>query len=84
MRLDSTSRLEDLAPELVERLDEMCDRFEAEWKAGHRPRIENYLSEVTGMSTCRVAARTAGAGTGLASAPGRAADTEGVPRTVPG
>jgi eukaryotic-like serine/threonine-protein kinase len=24
----------------------VCDRYEAEWKAGRRPRIEDYLDEV--------------------------------------
>src|SRR6266851_8127627 len=28
------------------RVDEACDRFEAAWRAGHRPRIEDYLAEV--------------------------------------
>ncbi|MBC8875844.1 MAG: hypothetical protein H8E44_40985, partial [Planctomycetes bacterium] len=30
----------------LERIDEICDRFEAEWKAGNRPQIEDYLSSV--------------------------------------
>jgi hypothetical protein len=38
-----------LAPELAERLDGVCDRFEAAWKAarvsGPRPRIEDYLDD---------------------------------------
>jgi serine/threonine protein kinase len=37
-----------LSPSLVERIDEVCDRFEAAWKsartAEQRPRIEDYLS----------------------------------------
>jgi serine/threonine protein kinase len=28
------------------RLDQVCNRFEMAWKAGHRPRIEDYLGEV--------------------------------------
>jgi WD40 repeat protein/tRNA A-37 threonylcarbamoyl transferase component Bud32 len=28
---------------VVQRLDEICDRFEADWKAGRRPHIEKYL-----------------------------------------
>ena len=45
MSTDLHSHLEDLAPELVERLDNTCDRFEAEWKAGRRPRIKDHLSD---------------------------------------
>jgi hypothetical protein len=29
---------------VAERIDAACDRFESEWKAGHRPRIEDYLA----------------------------------------
>src|SRR6516225_6467138 len=28
------------------RVDEACDRFEAAWKAGQLPRIEDYLADV--------------------------------------
>jgi hypothetical protein len=31
----------------AEELDRACDRFEAEWRAGKRPRIEDYLEGVT-------------------------------------
>ena len=27
----------------VERIDDVCDRFEAAWKAGQRPQIDDYL-----------------------------------------
>ena len=29
---------------VAERIDAACDRFESEWKAGRRPRIEDYLA----------------------------------------
>ncbi|HEY7327683.1 MAG TPA: protein kinase [Gemmataceae bacterium] len=29
---------------IAQRVDAACDRFEAEWKAGHRPRVEDYLA----------------------------------------
>jgi serine/threonine-protein kinase len=45
MSTDLHCHLEDLAPELVERLDNTCDRFEAEWKVGRRPRIKDHLSD---------------------------------------
>jgi anti-anti-sigma factor len=33
---------------LEKRVDEACDRFEAAWRAGQRPRIEDYLAEAPG------------------------------------
>src|SRR4051812_6086398 len=33
-----------LALTLVHRVDRACDVFEAAWRAGHRPRIEDYLA----------------------------------------
>jgi serine/threonine-protein kinase len=33
---------------LTDRVDEACDRFEAAWLAGTRPRIEDYLPETAG------------------------------------
>jgi serine/threonine-protein kinase len=35
-----------LSPAEVRLLDEICDRFEAAWKAGQRPRLEEYLGPV--------------------------------------
>jgi len=32
-----------VSPLTINRMDEVCDRFEAAWKAGLRPRIEDYL-----------------------------------------
>jgi serine/threonine-protein kinase len=32
-----------LPPALAERLDRVCDRFEAAWKMGHKPRLEEYV-----------------------------------------
>jgi WD40 repeat protein/serine/threonine protein kinase len=37
---------EPLAASTWERVDEACDRFEAAWKAGERPHIEDYLAGV--------------------------------------
>jgi serine/threonine protein kinase len=31
---------------LAQRIDAACDRFEADWKAGRRPAVEDYLSDV--------------------------------------
>ena len=35
-------------PPLTDRVDEVCDRFEAAWVAGAHPRIEDYLPETAG------------------------------------
>jgi serine/threonine-protein kinase len=35
-----------MSPELAERLEAMCDRFEREWLAGPTPRLEDFLSLV--------------------------------------
>ncbi len=32
------------------RVDETCDRFEAAWRAGERPRIEDYLGDADGSA----------------------------------
>ncbi len=45
MRTEVPTRLDDLDPGLVDRLDLACDRFEAAWRAGARPRIKDYLCE---------------------------------------
>ena len=37
-----------LSPSMINCMDDACDRFEAAWKAGLRPRIEDYLGETTG------------------------------------
>ena len=30
--------------ESLRQIDAACDRFEAEWQAGHKPRVENFLA----------------------------------------
>jgi serine/threonine protein kinase/WD40 repeat protein len=35
-----------LTPALAQRIDEICDRLEAAWRAGQRPVLEEYLAEV--------------------------------------
>src|SRR5215510_3301061 len=32
---------------VIKLIDAICDRFEAEWKAGCRPRAEDYLAEIS-------------------------------------
>jgi serine/threonine-protein kinase len=42
---DSPARLE---IQLARHIDEVCRRFEADLRAGHRPRVEDYFGEFTG------------------------------------
>jgi len=37
-----------LTPTAAERLDQVCDRFEAAWQSGQSPRVEDYLPAATG------------------------------------
>src|SRR5690349_3674388 len=37
---------QELPLDVVERIDEICDRFEAAWRAGERPGIEDYLHQI--------------------------------------
>jgi hypothetical protein len=40
---DRSLSLGHLAPEQFLRVDAICNRFESKWRAGRRPRIEDYL-----------------------------------------
>jgi predicted Ser/Thr protein kinase len=40
------SRLDPLSATQAEELDQACDRFEAEWRAGKRPNIEDHLAGI--------------------------------------
>ncbi len=40
---ESLGQLEDLPPALGRRIDEVCTRFEAAWRAGATPRVEDYV-----------------------------------------
>ncbi len=41
------SGLTGLSATVIEHVDEICDRFDRAWKAGFRPRIEEYLGDET-------------------------------------
>jgi serine/threonine protein kinase len=45
MSHDSTLRFDPSSPAAVGRIDDVCDRFEAAWRAGRLPRIEDCLGE---------------------------------------
>jgi hypothetical protein len=49
------SNLEGLDLDLVRRIDAICRQFEADWRAGRQPRLEDYLGEVP--DGCRGALR---------------------------
>ena len=38
----------------MQRIDAACDRFEAAWRAGERPRIEAFLRELSGPAQARL------------------------------
>ncbi len=42
----SNGSLSDMTPSQLKRIDDTCDRFEAAWQIGQRPRIEDYLDVV--------------------------------------
>jgi serine/threonine-protein kinase len=44
------------SPTLFQRVDEICDRFEAAWKAGRRSHIEDFLHEVPESDRATLAA----------------------------
>jgi eukaryotic-like serine/threonine-protein kinase len=49
------SNLEGLDLDLVRRIDAICRQFEADWRAGRQPRLDDYLGEVP--DGCRAALR---------------------------
>ena len=46
---------ESLPPTLAARVDEVCDRFEADWKAGRQPRLDDYLAGASGAERTALA-----------------------------
>ena len=44
-----SSLLNDLSEEAVWRLEEVCCRFEQSWRAGPRPRLEDFLAGAEGF-----------------------------------
>jgi hypothetical protein len=39
-------KLNDLELDLVRRIEAVCRRFEADWRAGKRPALDDYLGDV--------------------------------------
>jgi hypothetical protein len=65
----------DSAVSVSERVDAACDRFESEWRAGRRPRVEDYLAAAP--ESDREALRQALLAVELELRGGAAADTSG-------
>ena len=64
--------------DLARRIDEICRRFEADWRAGQQPRVEEYFGEFTGDARAALATeleamqselQQAAGQTGIADAP---------------
>jgi len=69
--------------DLVRRIDEVCRRFEADWRAGHQPRIEEYFGEFTGDARASLAAELEALRAELQQAPGTAGIAD-APTIAPG
>src|SRR5271165_7474016 len=46
MSVRLSHNLDGLNIDLARRIDEVCRRFEADWREGRRPRLDDYLGEV--------------------------------------
>ena len=73
-----------LPPTVVDRIDRVCDRFEAAWRAGRRPRIEDYLGEAAGPERSALLRELLLAELECRRRRRRAAGSAGVPGPVPG
>ncbi len=47
MNEPTSPRFDNLDPDLARRIDAICRRFEADWRAGKRPPIDDYLADVS-------------------------------------
>ena len=69
--------------DLLRRIDEVCRRFEADWRAGHQPRIEEYFGEFTGDARASLAAELEAIQSELQQAAGKAGIAD-APTVAPG
>ena len=46
MRGEPNSDGAELPLDVLDQIDRFCDRFEAAWGSGSRPRVEDYLTEI--------------------------------------
>ena len=63
--MSDTHSLPSLSPAEARQIDQICDRFEAAWKAGQRPRLEDYLGPADGAAALGPAAPAPAAGLGV-------------------
>ena len=74
-----------LSPSQITRVEEVCDRFEAAWKAGLRPRIEDYLGETADPGSARCCGTSCWCWSWPTVAPqGERPTPEEEPKAVPG
>ena len=59
---------EDLSPALIRHLERACERFEDAWRAGQRPRIEDYLGAMPEAVALLKRLATGAPGAGLTEA----------------
>ena len=69
--------------DLARRIDEVCRRFEADWRAGHQPRVDEYFGEFTGDARAALAAELEALQSELQQAAGQAGIAE-APTITPG
>ncbi len=69
--------------DLVRRIDEICRRFEADWRAGQQPRVEEYLGGFTGHARAPLAAELEALRSELQQAAGQAGIGD-APTSAPG
>ena len=73
---------ESLPLSVAERIDDVCGRFESAWKAGGRPRLEDYLGPDQAPKPRRCCANCSGSS--CITAPARRdADPGGVSQSLP-
>ncbi len=77
---DSLARLD---IDLARRIDEVCRRFEADWRQGRQPRAEEYFEEFTGDARASLAAELEALQSELQQAAGQAAIAD-APTIAPG
>ena len=73
----------DVPPELIERLDQACDRFEADLRAGERPRIEGELAAIPDAGRPALLRELLGIGLAYGRCRGERPDPGGVSPALP-
>jgi WD40 repeat protein len=69
--------------DVARRIDEICRRFEADWRAGHQPRVEDYFGGFTGDARASLALELEALQSELQQAAGRAGIAD-APTIAPG